>query len=102
MENPAKGRSLTIVFAKLLRRFGEWLLLVATEYVYVCGLAQRQCKSIEMLLLCDMQEILANTFYSELLPLRRAADSVRTDLLDSVSQQLTSFVAHYRFDNMSK
>jgi len=45
---------------------------------------------------CLMQTELANTFHSELLPLREVVDNVKTDVLDAVHQQLTSVISQYR------
>jgi len=49
-----------------------------------------------------MQTELANTFHSDLLPLREAVDYVKTDVLDSVHQQLMSVITQYRFAIKSK
>ena len=44
-----------------------------------------------------MQAHLANTFHSHLLPLRELIDNVKTDVLDSVHQQMISVFSEYRF-----
>jgi len=49
-----------------------------------------------------MQTELAKTFHSRLLPLREAVDKVKTDVFDSVHQQLMSVIYQYRFAAKSK
>jgi len=43
-----------------------------------------------------MQTEIANTFHSDLLPLRIAIDNIKTDVLNSVQQQLMTVISDYR------
>ena len=44
-----------------------------------------------------MQTEIAKTFYSRLLPMREVVDSIKSDVLNSVHQELKSVISDYRF-----
>ena len=86
-----------LVFPILITRINNIVCKFPLWVSFCQSSAEMSSVNALYLLRGDVQAELASSFHSQLLPLQEAINEVKTNVLDSVCQQLMSVINQYRF-----